>query len=314
MALGRHACLAERPGRAGRDGETLRRSTRRLRPVGASQDDFFRHVNGGWIGRTEIPADRALYGSFVQLLEKSEANLRAIIEDAAKADAPGRAPRPARSATSSPASWTRPAPNASASSRSRPTSRRSTRSRQGRARPHSWRRFSATESAASSGPMVTTDDKQSDRYIVYLNQGGIGLPDESYYRDAKFKPIREKYVAHVEKIFELAGLAGPEGRRRAGHGRRDRAGQAPLGPRQEPRPHADLQQEGPQGTRGADARLRLGGLARGLSAARDGVDEVIVRQPDYFTAMAGMLDAGRRSTTGRLWLKWHVLARCRTLS
>ena len=47
------------------------------------QDDFFRYVNGGWIARTEIPADRALYGSFVELLEKSEADLRAIIEEAA---------------------------------------------------------------------------------------------------------------------------------------------------------------------------------------------------------------------------------------
>src|SRR3954452_23200715 len=52
------------------------------------QDDLFRHVNGGWIRRAEIPADRALFGSFVQLLDKSEANLRAIIEDAAKTDNP----------------------------------------------------------------------------------------------------------------------------------------------------------------------------------------------------------------------------------
>ena len=42
------------------------------------------------------------------------------------------------------------------------------------------------------GVFVDTDAKQSDRYIVYLNQGGLGLPDESYYRDAKFKPIREQ--------------------------------------------------------------------------------------------------------------------------
>ena len=36
------------------------------------------------------------------------------------------------------------------------------------------------------------------------------MPDESYYREAKFKPIREKFVAHVEKMFELAGFADPK--------------------------------------------------------------------------------------------------------
>src|SRR3954470_19566784 len=52
------------------------------------QDDFFRYVNGGWIARFEIPADRAIFGSFVEFLDKSEADLRTVIEEAAaKTDA-----------------------------------------------------------------------------------------------------------------------------------------------------------------------------------------------------------------------------------
>ena len=47
------------------------------------EDDFFRYVNGGWIERTEIPADRAIYGSFIALRDKSESNLRAILEESA---------------------------------------------------------------------------------------------------------------------------------------------------------------------------------------------------------------------------------------
>ena len=47
------------------------------------QDDFFRHVNGGWIASTEIPPDRPAFGSFFQLRDKSESNSRAIIEAAA---------------------------------------------------------------------------------------------------------------------------------------------------------------------------------------------------------------------------------------
>ncbi|MCC7126587.1 MAG: hypothetical protein IT178_17185, partial [Acidobacteria bacterium] len=49
------------------------------------QDDLFRHVNGGWLTRTEIPADRASWGSFDILLDRSQQDLRTIAEDAAKA-------------------------------------------------------------------------------------------------------------------------------------------------------------------------------------------------------------------------------------
>ncbi len=53
------------------------------------QDDFFRYVNGGWLAKTPIPADKASYGSFDVLFDKSQVDLRAIIEQAAKA--PGAA-------------------------------------------------------------------------------------------------------------------------------------------------------------------------------------------------------------------------------
>ena len=57
---------------------------------------------------------------------------------------------------------------------------------------------------------VNTDDKQSDRYIVNRGQGGIALPDESYYREAKFNPVRDKPLAHIEKMLALAGVAAPK--------------------------------------------------------------------------------------------------------
>ena len=49
------------------------------------QDDLFRHVNGTWLAKTDIPADRSSWGSFDRLVEKSQEDLRAIAEDAAKA-------------------------------------------------------------------------------------------------------------------------------------------------------------------------------------------------------------------------------------
>ena len=55
------------------------------------QDDLFRHVNGAWLTKTEIPADKASYGAFDILFDKAQADLKAIVEDAGKstAKAPG---------------------------------------------------------------------------------------------------------------------------------------------------------------------------------------------------------------------------------
>ena len=53
----------------------------------------------------------------------------------------------------------------------------------------------------------TQDPDNSEEVIAQLDQGGLGLPDRDYYtkQDAKSKEIRERYVDHVQKIFELLG-------------------------------------------------------------------------------------------------------------
>ncbi len=45
-----------------------------------------------------------------------------------------------------------------------------------------------------------------ERYLVFLEQAGLGLPDESYYREEKFAEVREKYQVYLAKILDLAGL------------------------------------------------------------------------------------------------------------
>ena len=50
------------------------------------QDDLFRHVNGAWIDRTEIPDDKARWGSFHLIAEQAEKDVRAIIEESTDAE------------------------------------------------------------------------------------------------------------------------------------------------------------------------------------------------------------------------------------
>ena len=60
--------------------------TSELDPAIRPQDDLFRHVNGKWIERTEIPSDKARYGSFYILAEEAEKAVRDIIEEASEAE------------------------------------------------------------------------------------------------------------------------------------------------------------------------------------------------------------------------------------
>src|SRR5215204_4244104 len=85
MCLGSAACMKPaEPGapavKAVESGLAPASFDRAVRP----QDDLFRHVNGSWLTKTEIPADKASYGAFDLLFDKAQADLKAIVEDAGK--------------------------------------------------------------------------------------------------------------------------------------------------------------------------------------------------------------------------------------
>jgi predicted metalloendopeptidase len=309
LALGLALGLA---GASGRGQETAA-----ARPLGSGivpdhfdksvrpQDDLFRHVNGAWLKSVQIAPDKSGEGAFLDLRDLSEKNLRAIIEetaaaehpagsegqkirdlyrsmlDEARADELGLKPiagdLAAVDAVKDKAEW------AALSGRLQ---------RQG--------------VEGLFGAFVELDAKDATRYVAYLGQGGIGLPDEAYYRDAKFAPIREAYQAHVRKMFELAGWDDPAGnaakildietRLAKSHWDRVKSRDATL-------------------TYNKTARPDLDGLAKGFAWARffEGaglpeakLGEVIVAQPSYFEGMAQALDAVPLDDW-KTYLKWNVL-------
>ena len=105
MCLGAAACMKPAepaaPAAAPESGLDPASFDREVRP----QDDLFRHVNGAWLAKTEIPADKASYGAFDILFDKAQADLRAIVEEASEVGRPRPpAPKRRRSATSTRAS------------------------------------------------------------------------------------------------------------------------------------------------------------------------------------------------------------------
>ena len=173
------------------------------------QDDLFRHVNGKWIERTEIPSDKARYGSFYLLAEEAEKAVRDIIIESQSAD-PGTEGRKVGDLYASfldeariQALGAEPIAEAIAEAE-KVDSIDSLLETLGR-----------LERGGSSGffqVFVDNDPGQPERYLVFLEQGGLGLPDESYYREEKFAEIRTKYLAFVERMLGLAGLDDPAAR------------------------------------------------------------------------------------------------------
>ncbi|MGZ4495214.1 MAG: peptidase M13, partial [Nocardioides sp.] len=168
------------------------------------QDDLFGHVNGRWLDTTEIPSDRSAWGSFAVLAEEAEQQVKDIITElAAGSPEPGSHAAKIGDLFASFMDEDRLEQLGADPIRGDLDEVRAISSHEDLARFVG--RLERQGGGGFFGAYVDTDDRNSDRYLVNLLQGGLGLPDESYYRDDKFADIRTAYVAHVEKMFALAG-------------------------------------------------------------------------------------------------------------
>jgi endothelin-converting enzyme/putative endopeptidase len=173
------------------------------------QDDLFGHVNGRWLETTEIPADRSAWGAFTMLAEQAEHDVRQIIEElAAGSPEPGSAAAKIGDLYASFMDEERI--EALGADPIRPYLEELAAIGDHAGLAAFVGRLERQGGGGFFGAYVDTDDRNSERYLVNILQGGLGLPDESYYREDKFGDIRSAYVTHLTKMFTLAGWADPE--------------------------------------------------------------------------------------------------------
>ena len=173
-------------------------------------DNFEQYVNGTWRKNNKIPADKSSYGAFDVLYDQSQKDVKEIIEVASKGtfadgsdeqkigdyynsymnrkdrDAKGITPiQPELNAINAIADYSQLAAFFGKANRN------------GISYP-----FSIS---------VTEDFKDPKQYALMTWQGGLGLPDREYYlqNDAKMIDVRKKYLAHIEKMLQLTGVANP---------------------------------------------------------------------------------------------------------
>ena len=265
------------------------------------QDDLYRHFNGAWLKSVEIPADRATDGAFIKLRDLSEKQVRAIIEsanssaeaqkisdvyssfmDAAAIEAKGFSPiQPDLDACDAITNLTDFISTMSA--------------------------LEARGLGAIFGSFIYADQKDVTSNILYLAQGGISLPNESYYREEKYADIRSAFLAHVEAMFTLVGISNG-----ADLSAKILALETALASH-----HFDAVKD-------RDAILTYNKLSRAeviaLMPAFDFdlylkageipsvvLDSVIVQQPPYFAGLSEILAAFDRDSWVA-WLKWNIVS------
>ena len=170
------------------------------------QDDLFLYTNGRWLETVAIPDDKSRYGSFDILREKSEADVRALVEAAAA----GEVSDP--DAAKIGAVYTAYMDSARVESLGIAPLAPDFARIDAVDSPEALARYFAGNTR-SFGPSplaayVGVDDRNSSVHITNIWQTGLGLPDKSYYADSSFADEREAYLNYLATLHELAGFEG----------------------------------------------------------------------------------------------------------
>jgi putative endopeptidase len=274
-------------------------------PAVRPQDDLFRAVNGDWLATARIAPDRSVAGVFVDLRDDAEDAVRRICEDArAAGDDAGPSERLVGDLYASFLDE-----DAVEAAGTRPLEEPLARVAAVTDVEGLLRLLGELDRAGAGGLLglsVDTDLGDPDRYLPYLGQGGLGLPDEAYYREEQHAEVLAAYPAHVEAMLRLAGVADAaataaavvdlERELAAAHWDRVR--------------RRDVQQMynllDADGLRALAPDLPWSAWLEGLGAPATLLDEVVVAQPSFVTALGGLLVADRLPAW-RAWLTWRVV-------
>ncbi|WP_295750569.1 M13-type metalloendopeptidase [Undibacterium sp.] len=275
------------------------------------QDDFFQFMSGKWLATVEIPADRARFGSFDQLRDLSEQRSFDIIKNlAADSKLPvGSNQKKIADLYNSFMDETR-----AESLDIQPLQREFARidgvnnkAEMPALMAHLARRGVALPLQAG----INQDARDSSVYAVYLNQGGLGLPDRDYYLkedDAKLKGFRAAYIKHIASMLSMAKVSSE-----------DTAEKTALDIMALETAIAKIQwskveNRNPVKTYNKTEIAKLAELLPNFdwnayfasAGSKDKMSYVIVRQPGYLTGLAQII-ADTPLATWQAYFKWQTL-------
>ena len=271
-----------------------------MNPAIRPQDDLFRHFAGTWLDTYEIPADRASDGVSRTLYDVAEVQVREIIETAA---GEGEAQKigdlyksfmdtdaiKARGLT--PLAGDLAAIDAITDLPSFITT---------------MAQLEMKGIGGIFGAAIYADSMNSSMNIFHIGQGGISLPDEAYYREDQYQPIRDAFLAHVTKMGELtttpldaAAILALESEIASHHWDQVKDRDATLTYNKTTR--AELEALAPH------FHWDLWATNAQIPAAA--FDSLNIHEPSFFSGLSAMLaDFDNRRSAWVSWLKWGVIS------
>ena len=291
------------------------------------QDDLFRFVNGQWLATAEIPADRPSSGAFTTLRDESEAACRQIVEELAEQFS-SVAPEGASKVLST---------NRGRVGALYEAFMDEAHLEQLGAEPLAEELAPVLDASSKEelarvlgemtpigfmgvvGADVEVDINDPERYTSWIGQSGLGLPDESYYREEVQAPLRQAYVEHVARMMALAGLTdsfGASGEDLAervmavetalAKGHWDRVTCRDVEKMNNPMSWQQIVDSAPD-LPWNEWREGIRAAARGAGVEQTPfLEEAIVTQPDYLPHAAGVWQETDLEDL-QAWAAWHVV-------
>jgi putative endopeptidase len=279
---------------------------RTVDPEIRAQDDLYRHVNGAWLASTEIPADKSNYGSFSKLDDDAQLQLRAIIEEAAAKTEKAVGSDEQKVGDYYAAFMNETLANELGLKPLLPELARIGAIKDKQELPELMAHLSSLGSPPLAS-FVDNDAQDSTRYLLYLFQGGTGLPDRDFYlsKDKKFAEIRRQYLGHVERMLALAEIKDA-----ARNAKSIMALETALARAQ----WTQVDSRDTDKIYNRYALDQLNALTPGfdllafVNAAGAGRSPgAVVGQPSFFTAWAKLLQSTPLETL-KVYLQWHLLS------
>ena len=257
------------------------------------QDDLYVYANGAWLSTHEIPADRSNSGITYELFLTAEAQVKAIIEgDTGKI---GRLYKSFMDTAKIEADGINPITEDLA---------KADQILDAKSLISTISQLEITGGPGLFGSYIYPDVGNSTQYAIYIYQGGLSLPDEAYYREDQYAPIREAFIAHVTKMSEISGieidadsLLKLETEIASHHWDqvKDRDAIATYNKKS----FAQLQELSPN--------IDWASYISAGQIPADKFQEIVVREPSFFEGLSKML--GKIDVTAwRNWLRWHILS------
>jgi putative endopeptidase len=276
--------------------------------------DFYQYTNGSWRKKTEIPADYSEWGSFEELVERNYQILHQILEDSAADVRSGNAPAGSIRALVGQyyaSGMDAELINAQGAKPLQPELDEIEKISDSKEIAPYLAHLRTRGIDALFGFTGDIDQKDSTNQIGIATQGGLGLPDRDYYLkdDEQSKKIRDQYVEHITKVFQLLGISEQEAATQA---KQILAFETELAKASKSKVDLRAPEKNYHKMLVADLEKLAEGFDwsayfNGLNLSKEQVAKLDVEQPEFFKSVAHFV-ASTPIPTWKAYLRWNLIA------